>query len=108
MHVYTPCISCNGDAERRETVEGPCKPSVPPLLFRTELASAISSTWVGFATDATWTAQRKSDTSTFVYPNFLLHVKVGSKAKSQNSMTNVRSERMIPKMTDGAKNLGDK
>lgn len=90
MHVYTPCISCNGVAERRETVEGPCKPSVPPLLFQTELASAISSTWVGFATDATWTVQRMSDTSTFVYPHFLLQVKVGSKAKSQNSMSNTR------------------
>lgn len=60
-----------------------------PLLFQTELASAISSTWVGFATDATWTVQRKSDTSMFVYPNLLLQVKVGSKAKSQNSMTNM-------------------
>jgi len=42
----------------------------------------------------------------FVYPNFIFQVNVGS--KSQNSMTNVGSERMIAKMTDGAKNLGDK
>lgn len=76
-----------GRRKKGKTGEGPCKPSVPPFIIQAELASATSSTRVGFATDATCSVQRKSDASAFVYQNFIHQVKVGSKAKAQNSTT---------------------
>jgi hypothetical protein len=78
-----------------------------PLLRETELASAVSSTWVGVATDATWRVQRKSDTTTFFYPHFLVPLNVGSNAKPQSSMISVRPIRKTAKMADDTQNFAD-